>query len=151
MMSKLPGVVCYVALALPAFAQLDPSALRARLGPPLNREVFHVPAGFDLIVDYGTSGQVCKLEVPAVMPHAAAKVWNSEVQKQRMYDFLAGLVPASVRGKQTGGLTEVFSLTSLITLEYENVTVREIQYGNEPESRDNTITIQVKNAGCQAP
>ena len=59
-----------------------------------------MPAGFDLIVDYGTTGQVCKLEVPALMPHETAKVWNITVQKQRMYDFLADLVPASVRGKQ---------------------------------------------------
>jgi hypothetical protein len=133
---------------LPAFAQFDSSALRAKLGQPLNREVFHMPAGFDLIVDYGTTGQVCKLEVPAVMPHETAKVWNITVQRQRMYDFLADLVPASVRGKQSGGLTEVFSLTSLSTVEYENVTVSEIQNGNQP---DNTITIRFKKAGCQTP
>ena len=136
---------------LPAFAQLDSSTLHAKLGQPLNQETFHMPAGFDVIVDYGTTGQVCKLEVPAVMPHENAKVWNIAVQKQRMYDFLADLVPASARGKQNGGLTEVFSLTSLTTVEYENVTVREIQSGNQPESKDNTITIRFKNAGCETP
>jgi len=141
----------FVVCCLPAFAQLDSSALRAKLGQPLNREVFHLPAGFDLIVDYGTTGQACKLEVPAVMPHEAAKVWNSDVQRQRMYDFLADLVPASTRGKQTGGLTEVFSLTSLTTLEYENVRVSEIQNGGEPESKDNTITVRFKGVSCQAP
>jgi hypothetical protein len=136
---------------LPAFAQLDSSTLRAKLGQPLNRETFRMPAGFDLIVDYGSIGQVCKLEVPAVMPHETAKVWNDTVQKQRMYDFLADLVPASVRGKQSGGLTEVFSLTSLSTVEYENVSVIEIQTGTQAESKDNTITIRFKNAGCQTP
>jgi hypothetical protein len=142
----LLGICC-----LPAFAQLDSSALRAKLGQPLNRETFHIPAGFDLIVDYGPIGQVCKLEVPAVMPHETAKVWNITVQKQRMYDFLADLVPASARGNQIGGLAEVFSLITLTTIEYENVTVSEIQNGNQAESRDNTITIRFKNAGCQTP
>jgi len=133
---------------LPVFAQLDSSSLHAKFGQPLNREIYRMPSGFDLIVDYGTAGQVCKLEVPAVMPHETAKVWNITVQKQRMYDFLADLVPASARGKEGGGFTEVFSLTSLTTVEYENVTVSEIQYANEPESRNNTITIRFKNVGC---
>jgi hypothetical protein len=130
------------------FGQFDSSALRAKFGQPLNRETYHMPAGFDLIVDYGTTGQVCKLEVPAVMPHETARAWNITVQKQRMHDFLADLVPASARGKEGGGFTEVFSMTSLTTVEYENVTVIEIQTGNEPESKDNTITIRFKNAGC---
>jgi hypothetical protein len=148
MRSKL-NLGVFVLCCLPACAQLDSSTLRAKLGQPLNRETFRMPAGFDLTVDYGTTGQVCKLEVPAVMPHETAKAWNITVQKQRMYDFLADLVPASVRGKQSGGLTEVFSLTSLSTVEYENVTVVEIQTGKEAESNDNTITIRFKNAGCE--
>ena len=127
MRSKL-NLGVFVLCCLPAFAQLDSSTLRAKLGQPLNQETFHMPAGFDLIVDYGTGTTlVCKLEVPALMPHETDKVWNIAVQKLRMYDFLADLVPASARGKQTGGLTEVFSLTSLSTVEYENVTVIEIQ------------------------
>jgi hypothetical protein len=150
MRSKL-NLVLFAICSLPAFAQLDSSALRAKLGQPLNRETFRMPAGFDLTVDYGTTGQVCKLEVPAVMPHQTAEAWNIAVQKQRMYDFLADLVPASVRGKEGGGFTEVFSLISLTTVEYENVTVSEIQNASEPESRNNTITIKFKNAGCQTP
>ena len=152
MKSKIGLAICSFAFVLPAFAQLDSSTLRAKLGQPLNQETFHMPAGFDLIVDYGIGTTlVCKLEVPALMPHETATVWNITVQKQRMYDFLADLVPASARGKETRGFTEVFSLTSLTTTEYENVTVTEIQTGNEPESKDNTITIRFKNAGCQTP
>jgi hypothetical protein len=149
MQSKLQ-LGLFALCCLPAFAQLDSSTLRAKLGQPLNRETFHMPAGFDLIVDYGNIGQVCKLEVPALMPHETANVWSITVQRQRMYDFLADLVPASARGKEGGGFTEVFSMTSLITVEYENVTVREIQYGNQPESKDNTITIRFKSANCPA-
>src|SRR5689334_18061080 len=32
---------------------------------PLNREVFHMPSGVDLTVDYGVNNHACKLEVPA--------------------------------------------------------------------------------------
>jgi hypothetical protein len=135
---------------LPAFAQLDSSTLHAKYGQPLNRETYHMQAGFDLIVDYGTSTRVCKLEVPALMHRdPGAKVSNTTELKQRMYDFLADLVPASERGKKTGGFVEVHGLISLVTDQYENITVSEIQFANEPESRQNTITIRFKNLGCQ--
>lgn len=79
---------------------LDTSALRAKFGSPLNRETFHIPPGFDLVVDYGPSNQVCRLEVPALMPidEKVEKVQNSAVMEQRMYDFLAEVVPPSIRG-----------------------------------------------------
>ncbi len=67
MSSGLSGcirAICALVLALPAAAQLDSSALRAKYGSPVNRETFHIPWRFDLVVDYGTGNQVCKLEVP---------------------------------------------------------------------------------------
>jgi len=107
-----------------------------------------MPAGFDLIVDYGIGTTlVCKLEVPALMPHETAKAWNITVQKQRMYDFLADLVPDSMRGKSGGTVHFQSGLLSQMTTEYENVTVSEIQNDSQPET--GTITIKFKTAGCQ--
>ena len=68
MCSKLNRLVCLLALAFPAYAQLDSAQLRAKLGSPLRRETFRVPPGFDLVVDYAADNQVCKLQVPALMP-----------------------------------------------------------------------------------
>lgn len=87
-----------------AFAQLDSLALRAKLGAPLHRETFRAPPGFDMIVDYTAGGRVCKLEVPALMPaEENAKVSNTEVMRQKMYDFLAEIVPVSMRGLRPEG------------------------------------------------
>jgi hypothetical protein len=147
MQSKL-HLGLFALCCLPAFAQLDSSTLRAKLGQPLNQETFHMPAGFDLIVDYGTGTTlVCKLEVPAMMPRDPAKISSGTELRQRMYDFLADLVPAFERGK--GGQTIYFrsGLTSLMTTEYEHVTVSEGQNDSQPEM--GTITIKFKNAGCQ--
>jgi hypothetical protein len=58
-------LACCFSFILPATAQLDSAAMRMKYGTPLNRETFHMPAGFDLVVDYGASNQVCKLYVPA--------------------------------------------------------------------------------------
>jgi hypothetical protein len=107
-------------LALPALAQLDSSALRAKFGVPLNRETFQMPQGFDLTVDYGAGNQVCKLTVPA-------DGFNS---RQKMQDFLADLVPASMRGKELNRFmmsTGAFSGAS--ATEYEHVTISQSESG----------------------
>jgi hypothetical protein len=131
-------VLC-LSFALSAAAQVDSAALHAKLGTPLNRETFHMPAGFDLVVDYGANNQVCKLQVPALMP-TTESVANATVMKQRMYDFLSELVPDSIRGKE---LTR-----GMIFIEYENVMVKELDFG--PFNHDNTITITLKRDDCRS-
>ena len=149
MQSKL-HLGLFALCCLPAFAQLDSSTLRAKLGQPLNQEIFRMPGGFDLIVDYGVGTTlVCKLEVPALMPRDPAKVSNTTELRRRMYDFLADLVPASERGKEGGTIHFQSGLISQMTTEYENVTVSQVQNDSQPET--GTITIMFKNAGCQTP
>ena len=134
MSSKLHSgifAICCLGFALPAVAQLNSSALRSKYGPPLNRETFHMPEGFDLVVDYDAANQACKMVVPALMP-TNAKVGNSEEMKKRMYDFLADLVPDSIRGKELGTL--MVGIVSFV--EYEHVTIGELQHA---------ITVTFKN------
>jgi hypothetical protein len=139
-------VLC-LSFALSAFAQLDSAALHGKFGIPLNRETFHMPAGFDLVVDYGANSQVCKLQVPALMP-TTESVANATVMKQRMYDFLSQLVPASIRGKEIWRGIEAQGAISMIFIEYENVMVNELDAG--PFNHDNTITITFKRDDCRS-
>lgn len=129
---------------MPAVAQLDTYSLRAKYGAPLNRETFRMPAGFDLIVDYGSASQVCKIEVPALMP-TTENVSNADQMKRRMYDFLADLVPASMRGKELRRMVNVSGMISLSSVEYERVTVHELQYADQPFSSNNAITVTFQN------
>jgi hypothetical protein len=131
-----------------AFAQLDSLALRAKLGAPLHRETFHVAAGFDVIVDYAAGGRVCKLKVPALMPvDDNAKVSNIDVMRQKMYDFLAEIVPVTMRGLKTGGMSESNGIQSMISTEYENVSIHEFRAG-DPFAKGNTITVAFRNESC---
>jgi hypothetical protein len=139
--------ICFLGFALPVVAQLDSSALRSKYGPPLNRETFHMPVGFDLIVDYGAASQVCKLQVPALMP-TNEQVGNAAVKKQRMYDFLADLVPAATRGNEVRRLTIMMGAVSISSVEYEHVMISELQSANHPSDK-NTITVSFKN--CETP
>ena len=142
-----PLLVLYLSFASSAAAQLDSAALHAKFGTPLNRETFHMPAGFDLVVDYGANSQVCKLQVPALMP-STERVSNATVMKQRMYHFLAELVPNSMRGKEINRGMIAMGAISMIFIEYENVMVNELDAG--PFNHDNTITITFKRDDCRS-
>jgi hypothetical protein len=145
MRSKLTRLLCLLVLAFPASAQLDSAHLRVKFGVPLNREVFRVPPGFDLVVDYGAGNQVCKLQVPAFMP-TDAQVQNSDDMKRKMYGFLADLVPDFMRGKElrpSMSATGAFSAVGFA--EYEHVTSIETYRGS-----NDTITVRFNDAGCQA-
>jgi hypothetical protein len=142
-----PLLVLCLSFALSAAAQLDSAALHAKFGTPLNRETFHMPAGFDLVVDYGANSQVCKLQVPALMP-TTERVSSAKVMKQRMYHFLAELVPDSMRGKEINRGMMAMGAISMIFIEYENVMVNELDAG--PINHDNTITITFKRDDCRS-
>ena len=145
MRSKLNHLLCFLVLTLPASAQLDSAKLRVKFGAPLSREIFRVPPGFDLVVDYGADNQVCKLQVPALMPTDVTKVRNTDDMKQKMHAFLAELVPDSTRGKELRrgmGMTGAFSGRGFD--EYEHVTIAETYSGS-----NDTISVRFKNAGCQ--
>jgi hypothetical protein len=143
------AISCFT-FTLPAVAQLDSSALRARYGSPLHREIFRIPAGFDLIADYGAGELVCKLEVPALMP-THENPQNADVMRQRMRDFLAELVPASMRGIEVSRGMLALGALSLSFINYDRVTVTESFHGNGAFDGRDTITITFKGVDCEQP
>jgi hypothetical protein len=144
MCSKLNILLCVLALTLPASAQLNSGQLRAKFGAPLSREIFRVSPGFDLVADYGADNQVCRLQVPALMP-TEAKVQNTDDMKKKMHAFLAELVPDLTRGKELGRfMSQTGAFSGVGFDEYEHVTFVETYSGSK-----DTITVTFKSAGCQ--
>jgi hypothetical protein len=136
-------------LVLPALAQFDSEALRAKFGAPLNRETFHVPQGFDLTVDYGAAYKVCKLEVPAEPPPLPNESGPFNA-RQRMQNFLADLVPDSMRGKElrraaasAGAFSGTGAFSGVSWTEYEHVTISQSNSG-----RNDTIVVIFHTGGC---
>ena len=142
--------ICCALLTVPAIAQLDSSVLRAKLGPPLHRETFRMPAGFDVVVDYGAGNQVCTIQVPALMP-TKEKVAPAAEMKQQMYDFLADLVPASMRGDKILQLVDTTGAISFHVTQYQRLTIVEVELRNDPFDKQNTINVTFKNENCQEP
>jgi hypothetical protein len=66
-----------------------------------------------------------------------------------MYDFLADVVPATMRGKELRRGAFISDLSSMSSVEYEHITIHEFQYASESFGRDNTITVTFKN--CETP
>jgi hypothetical protein len=133
---------------LPAAAQMDSSALHSKLGSPLHRETFHVQAGFDVVVDYASSGDVCRIQVPAMLPLSQG-VSRGKDRRARIEAFLLDLVPDSIRGTELGRGTTIMSAASSEFVEYEPVTVTDLEDINRPF--DGTRSVFFKGARCDTP
>ena len=139
-------VLMFFALTLYTFAQLNSADLRAKFGAPIERETFRVPQGFDLVVDYGSGMTVCQLQVPSQMP-SDEKVRNLVTLNQRMYDFLTGLIPETMRGKELRRAVMISGINELLMINYENMTIAEPRRTGE-QFGTGTITVRFKDPGC---
>jgi hypothetical protein len=125
----------FVAVAFSAFAQIDAARfaaeLRANYGPPLTRDsltrdvVFTVPVG-EMVVDYATSGHICKIRLPGMAPEEGHPGVKST---KAVDDFLLKLLPLSMRGKELRKMQGQQGLASVLWTEYENVTISEVSQG----------------------
>src|SRR5262245_30595546 len=110
--------LCCMSFLPSATPQIDSTALRAKLRPPLNRDAFALPAACDLIVDYSARGRVCQMQMPALMP-TDAPATNASDMKKAMYNFLAELVPSSIRGKEKMRSVAMMGVPSIVMTDYE--------------------------------
>jgi len=90
------------------------------------------------------------LSVPALMP-ANEEITSTREMRNRMREFLADLVPASVRGRELGQRIEAMGAISLLSVEYEHVVIDELRYQNQPFGKDNRVTVTFKKDSCRRP
>jgi hypothetical protein len=125
--------------ATSAFGQMDESSLRAKYGAPLDRETFMVRPGIEMVVDYGPSRQVCRIQLPSGMK-IVGSVPSGWFTKQQIDEVLGEVVPPSIRGKQLNGFMMATGAGSALSLvEYENVSIGEV---------GPRITVTFKDSTC---
>jgi hypothetical protein len=129
-------VVCCLALPFSAVGQqIDSTALRAKYGEPLARETFQVRPNIEAIVTYGSSHQVCKIELPP----------GRDVEtRQQVDDVVAELVPLPARGKEIRRNVASTGRISMASVEYENVNIAEPQ----DNGRRTAVTITFNLRDC---
>jgi len=129
-----------------AFAQIDSSTLRAKYGAPLNREVFTVRPGIEMIVDYSPTGNLaCRIELPGLAPVPAdAPVGVGINTKKLIDDLLVEIVPLSMRGKTGTSICTSTGINSMCSTDYENVSIIE----SLASGRRTAVIVKFKIAGC---
>ena len=131
------GIVLLAATS--AFGQIDESSLRAKYGAPLDRETFMVRPGIEMLVDYGPSRQVCRIQLPSGI-RIVGSVPPGEFTKQQIDEVLGDVVPPSIRGKQLNSYLMATGAASAFSLvEYENVSIGEV---------GQRITVTFKDSAC---
>ena len=136
---------CVAGFAFSAFAQIDGAKfvtdLRTKYGPPLARETFTGRPGIEMIVDYAANGHVCKIQLPPVAPGRDPGVRTA----QAIDEFLAEVVPLTIRGEElVKGVVHLGAL-SISMVEYENVTIAEELQGR----RRTGVTVTFTKEECR--
>jgi hypothetical protein len=127
--------LCIFAFATALFGQIDTDVLRAKYGPPLARETFVISPGFQLVVDYGSNRQVCRLEL--------------RESAQQADDILLELVPMSLRGKNLGTMFAQNGLASVKITDYEQVMISEPDDLDHP-GRRSSVSLRFKREDCRS-
>jgi len=124
--------IFFLIFAASALGQMDSSSLRVRFGAPLNREVFTVRPGIEMIVDYSpTSNHVCRLELPGDT-------------KKLTDELLAEIVPLSMRGEEGASFCTTSGINWMCSTDYEHVSVVESSNGGQRT----VVIVRFKMAGC---
>jgi hypothetical protein len=121
--SHIPVIFC-LGFAAALFGQIDSYQLRAKYGPPLDRETFTISPGYQIVVDYGPDHQASRLELP---PAAPSLDQPGVITQKRVDDILLELVPMSMRGKEIRSMLQSFGVLSIKSTEYEHVIISEPQ------------------------
>ena len=126
---------------LSAFAQMDGSDLRTKYGPPLSRETFTVMTGVEMVVDYAANGHVCRIQLPSIGPSRDPRVSTT----QAIDEFIFGLVPLTMRGKELRRFMTIMGGNSVSMVEYEQVTISETSQGQ----RRTGVTVTFTREPCR--
>jgi hypothetical protein len=144
-MKFLTGTILLFVTASSAFAQLDSFVLHSKYGAPLDRETFTVRPGIEMVVDYGTGKQVCRIQLPSGMHVGTAPA--GAITKQQIDEVINEVVPPSIRGKEVNRGVMTTGLHSAIFEEYEHVMIGESKNGDI----GNGITVTFKDPSCPLP
>jgi hypothetical protein len=130
----------FIAFGVSALAQADwagfATGLRSKYGPPLLRETFAVKPALEMVVDYAANGNVCRIQLPPMGPDLRPGVQSG----QAIDNFLAELLPLTMRGKEQRRFLMATGAPSVSIVEYENVTIAENFQGDRRTGVTATFT-----------
>jgi hypothetical protein len=94
-----------------------------------------------MIVDYGATGRVCRIDLPPAAPDNRQPGMKSA---KAMDDFLLEPIPSARRGKELGRGVTMMGAPGISVVAYENVMIAEMLQGQ----RRTGITVTFPNESC---
>jgi hypothetical protein len=144
MKTVIRHIFCLVC-ASTAFAQVDTYKLRDKYGPPLDRETFTVRPGVEMVVDYGSGKQVCRIQLPFGIQYGGT-VPADAVTKKMIDTILEEVVPPSIRGREIKKMMVMTPAAySSSMVDYEHITILE----EKTAGVEIGISVTFKDAACQ--
>jgi hypothetical protein len=152
-MRSVTGFALSLVLVSSAVGQIDATTLRAEYSDPINygkrvnSETFKVRNNITMMVNYGPSGQACRIEVHPTGQSTVRQAPPDIATKQQVDEVLQEVVPPSTRGKEIRSGMIQMGAVSFLLIEYEHVTVNELLQGETPTS----VTVAFEEKGCLTP
>ena len=143
MMNRAIWLAIIFAAGPSAFAQVDTTGIRSKLAVPMDRKTFTVRAGIEMVVDYGPSKQVCRIQLPSG-EQIVGTVPSGAITKAQIEEVLDEVVPPSVRGKEVNRVTTGIGALAFFLAEYEHVSISEGKNG----AVGTGITVTFKDPAC---
>lgn len=128
-----------------AFGQINATTLRVKYGAPINRETFKVRPNIEMVVNYGRGGVVCRIELPPGET-VGGFVPSNVTTAQQVDDVLDEVAPSPVRGKETGRFSTVSGMNSIMTTDFEHLSISAVYHGDTRTS----LAIIFKDEACRA-
>jgi len=138
--------VCAVAIFIAApvaFGQIDTFTLRSKYGVPVDRETFTVRPGIEMVVDYGPSKQVCRIQLPSGI-QIVGEVPPGAITKQQIDEVLNEVVPSSIRGKEINRMVAATGTIMAFVTDYEKIDLTEMKNGAVAAG----VTVVFKDPAC---
>ena len=141
------GIALCLVWASSSLGQIDAATLRMKYGAPLNGETFKVRPNIEMVVNYGPNGQVCRIELPPG-ENTVGQPPPDIATTQQVDEVLNEVIPASIRGKDTGRHILVSGMNSVsqMTTEFEHLLISAAYHGDTRP----TLSITFKDEACRA-
>jgi hypothetical protein len=152
-MRFVTGISVCLGLVSSAFGQVDATTLRAKYGDPinygklLNIETFKVRNNITMMVNYGPSGQACRIVVHPAGQSTVRQAPPDIATKQQVDEVLQEVVPPSMRGKEMRSAMTEMGAVSFLLIEYEHLSITELLKNETPRN----VKVAFKQQGCETP
>ena len=142
-------IACFVVAALSAALPQSSNEFHSRYGEP-DLERFQARPGISVTVEYGLDHLACRALIEPPRPLFDSEQHHPLMSSGAVTDILEEIVPAQVRGKETGRSISAIGCNEFEIVEYGNVSIMRSTHNCLPlkPEREMRATVSFKRSIC---